>query len=215
MVADRVVGVLSLSLATPVHDFAIQHDAQHRLVLDFYHANGRHRVTVLQDPGRLHVERTRAGIWKYLSTLHVTTAAFRSGDWRMQLWAWWNEFAMWSLAAMALSGIWIWLRRRGVGGAMRRAHRYTAWIAFALLAIYQISAVQMAHRTWPAIAALNRLHRMRGTLPGAMGAALLLLASTGLYLWWRTPRERRSGTLVLTTASLFTAGLIIWMRLAA
>jgi len=34
-------------------DSAIQRDADNRLVLDFYHANRRHRVTVLEAEGRL------------------------------------------------------------------------------------------------------------------------------------------------------------------
>ena len=111
-VAERVVRLLGLSLATPVHDFAIGHDAEGRLKLDFYHANGRHQVTLLEHPVRLRVSHTRAGFLRYLSTLHVTTAAFHSGDWRMQLWAWWNEFAMWCVAVMAASGVWIWWERR-------------------------------------------------------------------------------------------------------
>ena len=167
-VADRVVRLLGLSLATPVHDFAIRHDAERHLVLDFYHANGRHKVTVLEHPGRLHVEHTRASLWQYLTTLHVTTAAFHTGDWRMQVWAWWNEFAMWCLAVMAASGVWIWRGRRGMRGTLRRGpcsrtlrvHRYTALGALALVAVYEISAVQMAHRTWlkagPVLGAFNR-----------------------------------------------------------
>ena len=155
--AERVVALLGLSLATPVHDFNIRRDPQHRLLLDFYHANGRHKVTVLE--GRLHVERTRASLWKYLSTLHVTTAAFHSGDPRMQLWAWWNEFAMWCLLAMTASGVWIWLGRRGGKGFWRRVHRYLAFSSLALLAIYELSAVHMAHRTW------TQGRRMAGSRP--------------------------------------------------
>ena len=130
----------------------------------------------------------------------------------MQLWAWWNELAMWSLGAMALSGLWIWLRPRGTRGTMRRVHRYTAWIALALLAIYETSAIQMAHRALPAITALNRLHRTQGILPALMGAALLVLSASGLYLWWRMPRERRTGALALAAGALFAATLLIWMR---
>ena len=70
--------------------------------------------------------RTRASLWKYLSTLHVTTAAFKSGDWRMQVWAWWNEFAMWCVAAMVVSGVWVWWRRRGTRGSVRRVTAVTA-----------------------------------------------------------------------------------------
>ena len=110
-VAERVVAALGLSLATPVQSFAIQHDAAQRLVLDFRHANGRHRVT-FPDEAHLRVEITRAPLDRYLSSLHVTSAAFHPGDWRMQAWAYYNEFAMWCLMLMTATGSWLWLSRR-------------------------------------------------------------------------------------------------------
>jgi hypothetical protein len=103
-VAERVCALLRLSLATPIQSAVIQHDEANRLVLDFWHANGRHRVTVLEDEGRLRIEVMRSSLWRYLDTLHMTTGAFRSGDWRMTLWADYNEIAMWSLGAMLVSG---------------------------------------------------------------------------------------------------------------
>ena len=210
--AERVVQLLGLSLATPVHDFAIKRNSSGVLVLDFYHANGRHRVTVLD--ARLRVERTRASLWQYLSTLHVTTAVFKSGDRRLQLWAWWNEFAMWCLAVMALSGVAVWCQRRGTHGRPRRVHRWLGLGSLALVAIYEVSAIAMAHRTWFHADALNRLHRLRGSgLSALLGVALLTLAATGLILWWRMPRERRAGAAVLAFGVLFAGGLIIWMRL--
>lgn len=108
-VAERVCRLLHLSLATPVQSAAIQHDSAGNLLLDFYHANGRHKVTVLETEGRLRVEVSRSSLARYLSTLHVTTAAFRSGDWRMQLWAWYNEIAMWCFLLMLATGVAIWL----------------------------------------------------------------------------------------------------------
>jgi hypothetical protein len=217
-VADRVVRLLGLTLATPVHDFAIGHDDGRHLVLDFHHANGRHRVTVLGNAGRLHVERTRASVWKYLSTLHVTTAAFHSGDWLMQLWAWWNEFAMWCLFVMAASGVWIWWGRRGTRGTLRRVHRYTALGALGLVAVYEISAVQMAHRAWlkagPVLGAFNRIHRMRGVgFSPLLGAALVVLGATGLWLWWKLQRDRRVGAGLLAFGIIMAGGLICWMRI--
>ena len=211
-VAERVVKVLGLSLATPVHNFAIKRDAAGVLLLDFYHANGRHNVTVLD--GRLRVTHTRATLWKYLSTLHVTTSAFHSGDWRMQAWAWWNEFAMWSVAAMMISGVCVWWRRRGTRGATRRIHRWAGLGSLVLLAIYEVSAIAMAHRTWFHTDALNRIHRLRGsTLSSALGLALLVMGVTGLMMWWRMPRERRAGTVVLALGTLVAGGLIVWMRI--
>jgi uncharacterized iron-regulated membrane protein len=110
-VAERVVGLLGISLATPVQNFAIQHDRSGELVLDFQHANGRHRAT-FPEPGRLRVEITRNHLDRYLAALHVTSAEFHVGDWRMQSWAWYNEFAMWSLMAMMVTGVYLWISRR-------------------------------------------------------------------------------------------------------
>jgi hypothetical protein len=211
--AERVVELLGLSLATPVHAFNIAHDAQHRLVLDFYHANGRHKVTVLD--GRIRVEHTRAGLLSYLSTLHVTTAAFHSGDWRMQWWARWNEFAMWCLLAMTASGVWIWLSRRRAGGTWRRVHRYTALAMVALLAIYEISAIQMAHRTWVKAGVwMERMHRMRGvSFAPLLGVGLFVLGASGVYLWWTLRRDRRAGAVSLALGCAIVGVLAVWMRL--
>jgi hypothetical protein len=111
-VAERICSRLNLTLATPVNSFAIQHDDAHNLFLDFRHANGRHQVTVLEKEDRIRIEATRNSVWLYLYTLHETTAAFHSGDWRMQLWADYNEFALWSLIAMIVSGFIMFLASR-------------------------------------------------------------------------------------------------------
>jgi hypothetical protein len=111
-VAERVRSQLSLSLETPVNSAAIQHDAANNLLLDFRHANGRQRVTVLEQEGRLRIETTRNSFATYLYILHTRTAGFHSGDWRMQLWADYNEFAMWSLLAMIASGFTMFLAAR-------------------------------------------------------------------------------------------------------
>lgn len=111
-VAERVCDLLHLSLATPIQSAVIQHDPANNLLLDFYHANGRHRVTVLEKEGRLRIEVMRNTLWSYLGTLHATTAAFHSGDWRMQVWADYNEFAMWCLIGMIASGAVLWLLSR-------------------------------------------------------------------------------------------------------
>lgn len=111
-VAERVVAQLGLSLATPVHDFIIKHDAANNLWLDIYEVNGRRKVTFLEQKSRIRVEEYRNSIWRYLDNLHATTAAFKSGDWRMQLWANYNEFAMWCLLGMIVSGVYLWLSTR-------------------------------------------------------------------------------------------------------
>jgi hypothetical protein len=203
--AERVVRLLDLPLATPVHSFNISHDAAGRLQLDFYHANGRHRVTVSDD--RLHIEAERAGLGKYLSTLHVTTAAFHSGDPRMQFWSWYNEFAMWMLLVMLATGGWLAVTRRWRPGAIRRTHWVTAIAGMPVLTIFAVSAIQMAHRAWAIPKTLNALHR-GGILPPVATVLLVVLAGTGLMLW----RDRRLGAVLLAAGALISGGLLVWMR---
>jgi hypothetical protein len=111
-VAERVCAQLHLTLATPVNSFAIQHDAANNLFLDLRHVNGGHRITVLEQEHRLRIEVIRNSFLHYLFTLHETTAAFHSGDWRMQFWADYNEFAMWCLLLMLASGFAMFLATR-------------------------------------------------------------------------------------------------------
>jgi hypothetical protein len=207
--AARVLSLLHLPLAAPVHTFNISHDPAGQLTLDFYHANGRHKITVL--PDHLRIETHRAPFAKYLSTLHVTTAAFRSADTRMTLWSWYNEFAMWTLLVMLVTGAWLAITRRWRPGAIRRTHWIAGIVAVPVLAIFTASAIQMAHRTWwIASRRLNSLHR-GFALPPLATALLLTLAATGIVLWYRGG-DRRPGTIVLAAATLISGGLLIWMR---
>ncbi len=111
-VAESVGRALGPTLAMPVQSAAIQRGNSGNLLLDMWHVNGHHRVTVFEGEGKIRVEEFRASTARYLDVLHMTTAVFRSGDWRMNAWAWYNEFAMWCLGAMMLSGVWIWLAGR-------------------------------------------------------------------------------------------------------
>jgi hypothetical protein len=107
-VAERVRAQLNLSIANAT----IEHDAANNLLLDFRDANGSHRVTVLEKEGRLRIETTHHGFGIYLYILHERTASFHGGDWRMQLWSDYNEFAMWCLLTMLASGFAMFLAAR-------------------------------------------------------------------------------------------------------
>ncbi len=135
-VAEQVCSLLRLSLATPIQKEVIQHDPNNRLLLDFWDANGHTLVTVLEPEGRLKIEEYRDSVWRYLGILHGNTAALRTGDRRMQIWAGYNEFAMWSLIGMMATGMALWLftwrARRwvlaplGAGGALFAAMYFWA-----------------------------------------------------------------------------------------
>lgn len=131
-VAELVCQKLQLSLATPVNSFAFGHDADNNLTLDLRHVNGGHKVTLLEKEGRMRVEVRRNSLAHFFFTLHETTAAFHSGDWRMQLWADYNEFAMWSLAAMIVSGVTMFVASR-LGSRLAQVSLAAGCGAFAAL----------------------------------------------------------------------------------
>ena len=131
-VAEQICAQLHLWLATPIQNFAIQRDSANNLLLDFRHANGRDRVTVLEPERRIRIETTRKNLAGYLYTLHETTGVFHSGDWRMQLWADYNEFAMWSLAAMIVTGFAMFLASRW-GSALAQISLVAGCVLFAAL----------------------------------------------------------------------------------
>ena len=74
------------------------------------------------------------------------------------------------------------------------------------------------------LGAMNRIHQMWGVwhewnaynvwamVLALAGVGILTLGSTGLYLWWRTNRDRRfTGTLLAVTVAL-VGGLAGWIR---
>lgn len=111
-VADRVYEALRLPLSGPVPEWAIRRDGEGRLLLNFYTVNGPHRVTVLPEEDRLRIETRRNGFWRYLSNLHATTLRESRDDWRIRLWTYNIELAIWSLIAMVVSGLYLWLASR-------------------------------------------------------------------------------------------------------
>jgi hypothetical protein len=76
------------------------------------------------------------------------------------------------------------------------------------------------------LGALNRIHQMRGVwhtwvayniwaaLLALVGCAILTLGSTGLYLWWKTNRDRRVTGAIFVLALAVIGGLAAWMRIA-
>lgn len=111
-VADRVHTLLKIPLSTPVPKFALHRDRENNLAFDFYTINAVHTVTVLEKEARLRIEKVGFSIWRYLDHLHSTTINATQADWRITLWKYYNEFAIWSLIGMAISGSYLGLTSR-------------------------------------------------------------------------------------------------------
>ena len=74
------------------------------------------------------------------------------------------------------------------------------------------------------LGAMNRIHQMCGVwhewvaynvwawLLSLVGVAILTLGATGLYLWWKTHRDRRVTGAMLAAGVAVVGGLAAWMR---
>ena len=122
-VADTVFQTFHFPLSNPIPKGALRRNPENELVLNFYTINGPFRATVLEKENRLRIEPARNSIWAFLNNAHSVTQAGNSRHLRVRLWAWYNEFAIWSLLAMAVSGVYLWL-------ASRPAYRW-AQVSFA------------------------------------------------------------------------------------
>jgi hypothetical protein len=111
-VAAQVYDFLKLPLAAPVPAFAIKRNADNDLSFDFYNPNGMRRAVVLEKEKRIRLETRRNPLGNFLNGLHTTTSNSRTSDWRMRCWTWYNEFSIWSLIGMSLSGVYLWLASR-------------------------------------------------------------------------------------------------------
>jgi hypothetical protein len=111
-VADDLYARLALPMAGPVPTWALQRDAQHRLVLSFHSPNGVFRVTVLENEGKVRVEHARNSLGEFMNLMHATTLYHSPPDLRVRLWALYVDLSIFSLAFMAVTGVWLWLAAR-------------------------------------------------------------------------------------------------------
>ena len=110
-VADQVYIKLNLPLARPMPDWFLKHTPENDLQLDFYTINGIFRVIVLEKEQRLKIEEIRNNISLFLEDLHAGTA--RESEIRLlRIWGLYNEFAMFSLIGLSVSGAFLWLSSR-------------------------------------------------------------------------------------------------------
>ncbi|MEZ5403767.1 MAG: PepSY domain-containing protein [Bryobacteraceae bacterium] len=93
----------------PPPPFSIRRDANRNLVFQVFGPNGPTRVTVLENDGKLRVETRRNLWWQYFNVLHETHIRSTVPDLIVRLWTWYNEFSIWTLMFLSLSGIWLWL----------------------------------------------------------------------------------------------------------
>jgi hypothetical protein len=111
-VADAVYQAVHFPLSNPIPKGALRRNPENELVLNFYTLNGLYKVTVLEKENRLLIEPNRNNIVRFLDAMHSVTQANQSRHLLVRLWGWYNEFAIWSLIAMSVSGVYLWLASR-------------------------------------------------------------------------------------------------------
>ncbi len=117
-IAREITGLIRMGLAEPPPDWAIHRDASGNLPLDFWTVNGTSTVIFKPRENLLSIEYRRNPLALFLDDLHTVTN-LEQADWRMRLWALYNNFAIWSLIAMTVTGMYLWLSSRpGYGPAL-------------------------------------------------------------------------------------------------
>jgi len=111
-VADQVYEYLKLPMSVSIPRQALRRDGNNNLALDFYGANGMRRAIVLEKENRIRIETRRPPLANFLNGLHTTTMNSRMTDWRIRYWTYYNEFSIWSLIGMSISGVYLWLASR-------------------------------------------------------------------------------------------------------
>lgn len=111
-IAIRIYSTLKPRLASPLPaDWPLRRDTENNLQVDFYTLDGVQRVTVLEKEKSLRIEDVRDDLWRFLNGLHAVAFEYVRVP-VSRMWAVYNEFAMFSLIAMALSGGLLWLSSR-------------------------------------------------------------------------------------------------------
>jgi hypothetical protein len=107
--SDREVAQSISQTLAPAHAGppVVHRNAANQLVAEFYSVNGMVRATLLEDQRRLEVQTFRNSIWRFIDNAHATTISEQEGGAAVRAWAWYIEISIWSLIAMALSGVWL------------------------------------------------------------------------------------------------------------
>jgi hypothetical protein len=100
------------------------HDLNGNLQINCWAPNGGHKVTFLEKDGWLRIQDTRNSLWNYLENIHAMLPrdAITKRLLNQRLWSYYVEFSVWSLLAMCLTGLYLWLTTR--------LRHFWAWCAF-------------------------------------------------------------------------------------
>ena len=103
---------LQLPMSQPPVRNAVRRDAANSVTFTVYSSNGQRIVMLLEKEGLVRIEYRRNHLWHFFENVHTMTPREATTDLRERLWSGYNEFAIWALIFMSVSGIWLWLAAR-------------------------------------------------------------------------------------------------------
>jgi hypothetical protein len=111
-VANEVFGLVAPPLAGKLPSLSTRRDADKNLVVTFYRPGAILNATVLEDQGQISVEQHVGSLAAYLNGMHEVTMNPERQSIGLRLWSYYTELSIWSLLAMGLSGVLMWLLSR-------------------------------------------------------------------------------------------------------
>ena len=97
-------------------------DPEGRLQVRYLTPNGTRRILLLEKENRIRVERVPSPLTGFLNLMHMQTFRHHNPGWEVQLWGLYNQFSMWAVIFMTVSGFYMWL-------ATRPGMRWALWTA--------------------------------------------------------------------------------------
>ena len=97
-------------------------DPEGRLQVRYLTPNGTRRILLLEKENRIQVERVPSPLTGFLNLMHMQTFRHHNPGWEVQLWGLYNQFSMWAVIFMTISGFYMWL-------ATRPGMRWALWTA--------------------------------------------------------------------------------------
>jgi hypothetical protein len=118
-VAERMLAVVDPPFAVRARPLR---DPQGRLFVNCFTPNGRIRYILHEEENRIEVEEFVMPFLAFVNAMHVQTWNHSQPATEIKLWAAYNEFSLWAMLFMSISGVYLWL-------ATRPGMRWAQWTA--------------------------------------------------------------------------------------
>lgn len=94
-------------------------DPQGRLIVRYLTPNGTRRILLLEKENKIRIEQTPSPLMGFLNLMHMQTVLHHNPGWEVRMWGFYNEFSMWAVIFMTVSGLYMWIATRpGLGWAL-------------------------------------------------------------------------------------------------